>query len=63
MLPTRSSLIHQKGEQAVSAEANKALLRRFVDEVQGAGNIDLIDGICSPELVNHTPRQGYLQRS
>jgi hypothetical protein len=63
MLPTRSSLIHQTGEQAVSAEVNKALLRRFVDEVQSAGNIDLIDGICSPELVNHTPRQGYPQRS
>jgi SnoaL-like polyketide cyclase len=55
MLPTKSSLIHRKGDKAVSAEANKALVRRFVDEPQSAGNIDLIDGICSPGLVNHTP--------
>jgi steroid delta-isomerase-like uncharacterized protein len=57
MLPT-SSLIHVKGEQAVSAEDNKALVRRFVDEVQSAGNIDLIDEVCSPEFVNHSAPPG-----
>jgi predicted ester cyclase len=36
------------------AEDNKALVRRFVDEVQSGGNIDLIDEICSPEFVNHS---------
>jgi steroid delta-isomerase-like uncharacterized protein len=36
------------------AEENKALVRRFVDEVQSGGNIDLIDEICSPEFVNHS---------
>ncbi len=41
-MPTKSSLIHRKGDKAVSAEANKALVRRFVDEPQSAGNIDLI---------------------
>jgi hypothetical protein len=34
-------------EEAVSAEDNKALVRRFVDEVQSGGNTDLIDEICS----------------
>jgi steroid delta-isomerase-like uncharacterized protein len=38
----------------MSAEANKALVRRFVDEVQSAGNIDALDEICSPEFVNHS---------
>ena len=38
----------------MSAVDNKALVRRFVDEVQSGGNIDLIDEICSPELVNHS---------
>jgi predicted SnoaL-like aldol condensation-catalyzing enzyme len=36
------------------AEENKALVRRFVDEVQSGGNIDLIDEICSPAFVNHS---------
>ena len=42
----------------MSAEDNKALVRRFVDEVQSTGNIDLIDEICSPEFVNHSPPPG-----
>ena len=42
----------------MSAVDNKALVRRFVDEVQSGGNIDLIDEICSPEFVNHSPPPG-----
>jgi predicted ester cyclase len=38
----------------VSTQENKALVRRFVDEVQSAGNTDAIDEICSPEFVNHS---------
>ncbi len=57
MLST-SSLTHAKGVEAVSAEDNKALVRRFADEVQSQGNIDLIDEICSPEFVNHSASPG-----
>jgi steroid delta-isomerase-like uncharacterized protein len=39
-------------------ENNKALVRRFVDEVQSAGNIDAIDELCSPEFVNHSAPPG-----
>jgi steroid delta-isomerase-like uncharacterized protein len=42
----------------VSAQDNKALVRRFVDEVQSGGNISLIDEICSPEFVNHSAPPG-----
>jgi predicted ester cyclase len=42
----------------VSAEDNKALVRRFVDEVQSGGTTDLIDEICSPEFVNHSAPPG-----
>ena len=42
----------------MSAEDNKALVRRFVDEVQSQGNTDLIDEICSPEFVNHSTPPG-----
>ncbi|HKH39089.1 MAG TPA: nuclear transport factor 2 family protein [Rubrobacter sp.] len=38
----------------MSAEEYSALVRRFVDEVQSAGNIDALDEICSPEFVNHS---------
>jgi predicted ester cyclase len=57
-LPTKRSLSHGKGEEAVSAQDNKSLVRRFVDEVQSAGNIDLIDEICSPKFVNHSAPPG-----
>ena len=40
------------------AEDNRALVRRFVDEVQSGGNTELIDEICSPEFVNHSAPQG-----
>ena len=40
------------------SEENKTLVRRFVDEVQSAGNIDLIDELCSPEFVNHSAPPG-----
>ena len=42
----------------MSAEYNKALVRRFVDEVQSGGNTDLIDEICSAEFVNHSASPG-----
>jgi predicted ester cyclase len=42
----------------VSTEDNKALVRRFVDEVQSKGNADLIDEICSAEFVNHSAPPG-----
>ena len=42
----------------MSAQENKALVRRFVDEVQSKGNADLIDEICSAEFVNHSAPPG-----
>jgi len=44
----------------MSAEENKALVRRFVDEVQSTGNIDALDELCSPEFVNHSTPPGVL---
>jgi predicted ester cyclase len=51
-------LAHEEGEDAVSTEENKALVRRFVDEVQSKGNTDAIDETCSPEFVNHSTPPG-----
>ena len=42
----------------MSTEKNKALVRRFVDEVQSKGKTDLIDEICTPEFVNHSTPPG-----
>ena len=53
-----STLIHRKGVEAVSVEENRAIVRRFVEEVQSGGNIDAIDELCSPEFINHTAPPG-----
>jgi steroid delta-isomerase-like uncharacterized protein len=42
----------------MSAEENKALVRRFVEEVQSEGNIEAVDELCSPEFVNHSAPPG-----
>jgi predicted ester cyclase len=40
------------------SEENKALVRRFVNEVQSGGNIDAIDKLCAPGFVNHSAPPG-----
>jgi steroid delta-isomerase-like uncharacterized protein len=42
----------------VSVEANKALIRRLMDEVVNAGNLDMVDELLAPDFVNHNPLPG-----
>jgi len=42
----------------MSAEANKALVRRFVEEVQTDGNIGAVDEFLADNFVNHSVRPG-----
>ena len=37
----------------MSAEQNKAVFRRFVEEVFNRGNISLVDELCAPDFVEH----------
>jgi steroid delta-isomerase-like uncharacterized protein len=37
----------------MSAESNKALARRLLDEAFNAGNIDVVDELVTPDFVNH----------
>ena len=39
----------------MSAEENKALARRFMDEVYNKGNVDFIDEVVASNLVVHDP--------
>jgi steroid delta-isomerase-like uncharacterized protein len=39
----------------VSLAENKALVRRYWDEVVNPGNLDLIDALFAPDYVLHTP--------
>jgi hypothetical protein len=39
-----------KGGPTVSAEENKAMLRRLVDEGLNAGNMDVVDELFTPEV-------------
>ena len=42
----------------MSADANKALVRRFVDEFWSAGNLDAVDELMAPDAVIHEPVTG-----
>jgi steroid delta-isomerase-like uncharacterized protein len=42
----------------VSLEENKALARRFVEEVQNKGNIDAVDEFLADRMVNHSAPPG-----
>jgi steroid delta-isomerase-like uncharacterized protein len=39
----------------MSAESNKALSRRLLDEAFNAGNIAVVDELVTPDFVNHDP--------
>lgn len=41
--------------QSVDTEANKRVTRRFPEEVATEGNIDLIDEICTEDVVDRSP--------
>jgi predicted ester cyclase len=42
----------------MSAEAQKALVRRFVEEVQSQGRLEVLDELVAPTVVNHTAPPG-----
>ncbi|HZU12297.1 MAG TPA: ester cyclase [Chloroflexota bacterium] len=42
----------------MSIATNKALIRRLMDEVVNAGNLDVIDEIVAPGFINHNPLPG-----
>jgi steroid delta-isomerase-like uncharacterized protein len=42
----------------MSAESNKTLVRRLVDEAQSRGNIVVVDELLADDFVDHTPFPG-----
>jgi len=42
----------------MSTEQNKALIRRFYEEVWGKGNVDVADEVFAPDYVRHDLRLG-----
>ena len=42
----------------MSTEANKAIIRRFVEEVQNGGDLTVLDEIAAADYVNHTAPPG-----
>jgi steroid delta-isomerase-like uncharacterized protein len=38
----------------MSLEENKAIVRRFVEEVQNQHNLDMLDVLCSPDFVDRS---------
>jgi len=39
----------------MSTEENKALIRRFHEEVWSQGNLTVVDELCAPNFIYHTP--------
>ena len=44
-----------KENTSMSAQQNKALARRFMDEVWNKGNLNFIDEVTDPNFVSHDP--------
>jgi predicted ester cyclase len=42
----------------MNAERNKAIVREFDDLGNGGGNLDRLDEICTPDMVNHALAAG-----
>ncbi len=47
----------------MSAEENKAIARRFWDEVWSTGNVAIVDEIFAPDNLIHTGREGTASRA
>ena len=56
----RQVLSRGREQISVSAEENKAIVRRFLEETMAKGNLDVIDELLSPDFVDHSlmPGQG-----
>jgi ketosteroid isomerase-like protein len=59
----------QEEEASVSAEENRALVRRLL-EAEDKGDLDALDELLAPDFVDHNPlpgqepgREGYIQGS
>jgi SnoaL-like protein len=46
--------IRRKEKTPISAEANKALVRRFYEEID-KGNLDAMDELVDPDYLDHNP--------
>ncbi len=44
------------------SEENKAVVRRYVDEVMNGKNFSVFNDLFSPDLANHSPRLGVVGR-
>jgi predicted ester cyclase len=45
--------IRRSRRNGVGIEENKAIVRRFLDEVVGRGDMDVVDELCTTDAVNH----------
>jgi steroid delta-isomerase-like uncharacterized protein len=52
---TRQVLSRRAEEISVSAEENKAVVRRWFEELFNAGNLEVADEIIAPDHINHDP--------
>lgn len=49
----------KNNEMNTKADAQKAGVQRFYDEVLNAHNVAMVDSFCMPDFVDHNPDQGH----
>ena len=49
----REPLGKREREEGMTAEENKAVVRRYIEEVWNGHDLDAIDELVSPEYLNH----------
>src|SRR3954447_9715625 len=64
----RDSMESRSQEATMSVEENKAVVRRYLEEIINGANYDIADEIIAPDYINHTAgggigsgRAGYVQ--
>jgi predicted ester cyclase len=54
----RQVLSRGREQVSVSAEENKAIVRRFLEETMAKGNLDVIDELAAPDFIDRSPMPG-----
>jgi hypothetical protein len=58
----REPLGKREREEGMRAENNKAVVRRYIEEVWNGHDLDAIDELVSPEYLNHAANTAEYQR-
>ena len=53
----RQIAVRVRSQMTADLERNKAVVRRFMDEVSDGGDLSVVDDLCAPDVINHAARE------